>query len=156
MRQIYAEAESNANLFALACFGRRGREASDSRTRRAEQAEQAARLAWPRREPYFRRSRISRKPRAMQIYLHWHVSGGGAGRPRTHGHGGRNRRCKPPGLHGRGVNRISGVAEYRRSREQCKFICIGMFRAQGPGGLGLTDTAGGTGGASRQACMAEA
>ena len=31
-----------------------------------------------------------------------------------------------------------------------------MFRAQGPGGLGLTDTAGGTGGASRQACMAEA
>ena len=42
----------------------------------------------PRREPYFRRSRISQKPRAEQIYL----------------------LC-------RGVNRISGEAEYRRSRK---------------------------------------
>ena len=30
---------------------------------------QAVGLALPRREPYFRRSRISQKPRAMQIYL---------------------------------------------------------------------------------------
>ena len=40
-----------------------------------------------------------------------------SGRPRTHGYDGRNKRCKPSGLHGRGVNRISGEAEYRRSRE---------------------------------------
>ena len=51
----------------------------------------------------------------MQMNLHWHVSGGGAGRTWTHGHDGRNRRCKPPGLHGRGVNRISGIAEYRKA-----------------------------------------
>ena len=38
--QIYAEAESRTNLFVM-----------------------------PRREPYFRRSRISQKPRAEQIYL---------------------------------------------------------------------------------------
>ena len=69
MEQIYSEAESNANEFALACSVRRSREDSDSRTRRAEQAVQAARVALPRREPYFRRSRISRKPRAMQMNL---------------------------------------------------------------------------------------
>ncbi len=32
----------------------------------------------------------------------------------------------------------------------------GMFRPEEPGGLGLTDMTGGTGGASRQAYMAEA
>ena len=53
----------------------------------------------------------------MQMNLHWPVSGGGAGRPRTHGHDGRNRRCKPSGLHGRGVNRISAEGKHRRSRE---------------------------------------
>ena len=37
-RQIYAEAESNANEFALACFEQRSREASGSRIRRAKQA----------------------------------------------------------------------------------------------------------------------
>ncbi len=31
-----------------------------------------------------------------------------------------------------------------------------MLRPQEPGGLGLTDTTGGTGGASRQGCIAEA
>ena len=62
--RIYAEAESNANEFALACFVRRRRKALDSRIQRAEHAMQAAGLALPRREPYFRRSRISQKPRA--------------------------------------------------------------------------------------------
>ena len=45
-------------------FCRRSREDLDSRIRRAEQAVQAVRLAWPRREPYFRRSRISQEPGA--------------------------------------------------------------------------------------------
>ena len=31
-----------------------------------------------------------------------------------------------------------------------------MFRPEEPGGLGLTDTTGGTSSASRQACIAEA
>ena len=38
------------------------------------------------------------------------------------------RACKPDGLHGRGVNRISGEAEYRRSREW-----HGMPRKEGTG-----------------------
>ena len=67
--QIYAEAESNANSFALACFVRRRREALDSRIQRAEHVMQAVGLALPRREPYFRRSRISQKPRAEQTSL---------------------------------------------------------------------------------------
>ena len=45
------------------------------------------------------------------------VSPGWAGRPRAHGYDGRNMLCKPDGLRCRGVNRISGEAEYRRSRE---------------------------------------
>ena len=36
------------------------------------------------------------------------------------------------------------------------WACSGHVLPQEPGGLGLTDTTGGTGGASRQACMAEA
>ena len=40
-----------------------------------------------------------------------------SGRPRTHGYDGQNMRCKPSGLHGRGVNRISAAGKYRRSRE---------------------------------------
>ena len=39
-----------------------------------------------------------------------------SGRPRTHGYDGRNKRCKPSGLHYRGVNRISAEGKYRRSR----------------------------------------
>ncbi len=58
---------------------------------------------------------------------------------------GRNKRCKPSGLHSRGVNRISAEGKHRRSRWP-----------EEPGGLGLADTTGGTGSASRQACMAEA
>ena len=54
----------------------------------AEHVMQAVGLALPRREPYFRRSRISQKPRAMQMNLHWHVSSGGDGRPWTHGYNG--------------------------------------------------------------------
>ena len=46
-----------------------------------------------------------------------HVPSGGAWRPRTHGYDGRDRRCKPSGLHGRGVNRVSvRLGKYRRSR----------------------------------------
>ena len=67
--QIYAEAESNANEFALACFVRRRREGLDSRIQQAEHVMQAVGLVLPRREPYFRRSRISQKPRAEQTNL---------------------------------------------------------------------------------------
>ena len=51
------------------------------------------------------------------MLLHCSVPSGGAGRPRTHGYDGRNKRCKPSGLHSRGVNRISAAGKYRRSRE---------------------------------------
>ena len=54
----------------------------------------------------------------MQMLLHCSVPSGGAGRPRTHGYDGRNKQCKPSGLHGRGVNRISAEGKHRRSREQ--------------------------------------
>ena len=66
-------------------------------------------------------------------------------------------------------------ANIRRSREQCKYICIdmfgaestikcnglfreaeGLFRPDGPGGPGLTDTTGETCYASLTACVAEA
>ena len=43
----------------------------------------------------------------MQIYLHWPVPPGEAGRHWSPGHDGRNWRCKPDSLHRRGVNRIS-------------------------------------------------
>ena len=69
--QIYAEAESNANSFALACFVRRRQEAKDSRIQRAEHVMQAVGLVLPRREPYFCRRQITQKPRAsefIQIY----------------------------------------------------------------------------------------
>ena len=46
-----------------------------------------------------------------------HVPSGGAWRARTHEYDGRDRRCKPSGLHGRGVNRVSvRLGKYRRSR----------------------------------------
>ena len=67
--QIYAEAESNANSFALACFVRRRREALDSRIQRAEHVMQAVGLVLPRREQYFCRRQIAQKPRAEQTNL---------------------------------------------------------------------------------------
>ena len=45
-----------------------------------------------------------------------HVPSGGAWRPRTHRYDGRDRRCKPSGLHGRGVNRVSAEGKHCRSR----------------------------------------
>ena len=133
----------------------------------------------------------------MQMLLHCSVPSGGAGRPRTHGYDGRNKQCKPSGLHGRGVNRISAGGKHRRSREQHgmprvsreasdsrirraeqavqavrlawprrePYFCrrqtsqkprTAWHASREPGGLGLTDTTGGTSSASRQACMAEA
>ena len=65
------------------------------------------------------------------MLLHCSVPSGGAGRPRTRGYDGRNRQCKPSGLHSRGVNRISAEGKHRRSRWP-----------EEPGGLGLTDTTG--------------
>ena len=50
-------------------------------------------------------------------------------------------------------------ANIRRSREQCKYICIDMFdmfRLEETGDLGLTDTTGETCYASLTACVAEA
>ena len=47
-------------------------------------------------------------------------------------------------------------AKIRRSREQCKFICIGQFRPERQGDIGLPDTTDGTGDASLTACIAEA
>ena len=56
------EMQMNLHCLFRTCFVWKRRETSGSRIRRAEQAVQAVRLAWPRREPYFRRSRISQKP----------------------------------------------------------------------------------------------
>ena len=76
-RQIYAEAESNANELALACFIRRSREASGSQIRRAKHVMQAVGLALPRREPYFcPAGQISQKPGGA-----WRASQGGDGCP---------------------------------------------------------------------------
>ena len=71
--QIYAEAESNANSFALPCLVRKNRGALDSQGRRAEHAMQAVRLALPRRHRISAAGKYTQKPRAMQIHLHCHV-----------------------------------------------------------------------------------
>ena len=49
--QTYAEAESNANLFAFACFARRGGSPIGLTDATGETGMQAVRLALPRREP---------------------------------------------------------------------------------------------------------
>ena len=61
----------------------------------------------------------------------------------THRDDGRNMQCKLLGLHYRGATVFLPQANIRRSREQCKFICIAMSRPEEPGGLGLTGTTGG-------------
>ena len=54
-------------------------------------------------------------------------------------------------------NSISAEGKYtQKPRAMQMNLHIGMFHPEKPGGLGLTDTTGGTGSASRKACMAEA
>ena len=78
--RIYIEAESNANLFALACFGHvssRGAGRPRAPDTTGGTCLQAVRLAGPRREPYFcPAGQISQKPGVA-----WHGSQGGDRRP---------------------------------------------------------------------------
>ena len=67
--QIYAEAESNANEFALACFVRRRREAKDSRIQRAEHVMQAVGLVLPRRNSISAAGKLRRsREQCKRIY----------------------------------------------------------------------------------------
>ena len=68
----------------------------------------------------------------------------------------RKPRAEQINLFCRGATVFLLKANIRRSREQCKWTCIGMFHPEEPGGLGLTDTTGKTCDASRRACITEA
>ena len=78
--RIYIEAESNANKFALACFGHvssRGAGRPRAPDTTGGTCLQALRLAGPRREPYFcPAGQISQKPGGA-----WRASQGGDGCP---------------------------------------------------------------------------
>ena len=97
--QIYAEAESNANLFAIA---------------------EAQQYMWPS-------GQISQKPRAMQMRMHfdWFIPRQTEDFM-SYGCCGMGQAYKPSGLHCRGVNSICGreADKYNEKPRQSKFICF--------------------------------